>query len=153
LECLHARAAALGTQTFLNARVANLDVDTCTVTTAAGAVYSADVIIGCDGIKSVLRSHLLSHQDPGPQPTGFACYRATVPMDRLQQYPETAALVQRPDLNIWIGEGRHVMTYPIAGGKTFNLVLSHPDDKTNCTGGDVGVEAEMRQNYQGWDPV
>lgn len=150
LESLHARAVELGATTILNARVVGLELESCTVTTFNGARYSADVILGCDGIKSILRSHLLPHPDPGPQATGFACYRATVSMDKLQQDPATAELIKRPDLNIWIGDGRHVMTYPIAGGKTFNLVLSHPDDGTMTP---AEVEEEMRQNYRGWDPV
>jgi salicylate hydroxylase len=156
LECLHNRATELGAITHLNSRVATVDLESCTVTTKDGVCYSADVIVGCDGIKSAIRPYLLSHPDPGPRKTAFACYRATVPMENLGSLSATTSIVQQPDLNIWIGEGRHVMTYPIAGGKTFNLVLSHPYDssKSNSLAPTAAeVEAEMLQNYKGWDPV
>jgi salicylate hydroxylase len=65
------------------------------------------------------------------------------------------ALLENKDLNLWLGEGRHVMTYCISGGETFNLVLSHPDtsDPSTWSTDRQDILAEMRRNYEGWDPT
>lgn len=47
------------------------------------------------------------------------------------------------------------MTYTIGAGKSFNMVLSHPDDSD---GSDWNQNEEktlenMRKEFQGWDPV
>lgn len=45
------------------------------------------------------------------------------------------------------------MTYTIGAGKTFNLVLSHPDD-TDPSGWDQSRALEdMKAEFRGWDPT
>jgi salicylate hydroxylase len=51
-----------------------------------------------------------------------------------------------------IGEDRHVMTYCIAGGKTFNLVLSHVDHTDPSTWEPENAVRDMKEYFQGWDP-
>ena len=68
--------------------------------------------------------------------------------------PDLAKIINDPVINLWIGEDRHVMSYPISGGKTFNMVLSHPAPKEKVWATDAAtVLQEMQDNYQGWDPV
>ncbi len=119
-----------------------------------GDTYTADLILGCDGLKSYTRSAFLKGNDPGPAPTPYCAYRATVPIELLKQDPELAPLVEHQDLSVWIGHKRHVMSYPINGGKTFNMVLSHPDESPmeSWTTDPEEVLREMRSNYEGWDP-
>lgn len=51
-----------------------------------------------------------------------------------------------------IGEDRHVMTYCIAGGTSFNMVLSHPDKGDPALfGSEEDMLADMRAEFQGWD--
>lgn len=53
-----------------------------------------------------------------------------------------------------IGEDRHVMTYTIAAGESFNMVLSHRDCRDPSTWqqkGQADVLKEMRAEFQGWD--
>ncbi len=75
-------------------------------------------------------------------------------MELLKSDPELASLVEDADLGVWIGHQRHVMSYPINGGKTFNMVLSHPDESDGQAWSTEPepVLSEMRQNYEGWDP-
>lgn len=44
------------------------------------------------------------------------------------------------------------MTYIIAGGKTFNLVLSHVDKTDPSTWKQDNVIQDMRDYFHGWDP-
>ncbi|KAK4688408.1 hypothetical protein P7C73_g1701, partial [Tremellales sp. Uapishka_1] len=141
-EALLDRAKELGAAVHVNSRTRE-------------TTYSADLILGCDGLKSVTRSHFLNGNDPGPSPSPYCAYRATVPMELLKADPELAPLVEHADLSVWIGDRRHVMSYPINGGKTFNMVLSHPDTTPagkEWTADPAETLEEMRQNYKGWDP-
>lgn len=120
-----------------------------------GTSATGDLILGADGIKSVTRAAFLGSADKGPSATGFCAYRATVPARVMLEHPDTAALIAAPEINLWVGPDRHVMSYLIAGGDTFNLVLSHPapskpDDETTTL---QQTLQEMRAAYADWDPV
>lgn len=51
-----------------------------------------------------------------------------------------------------IGKGRHVMAYSIAGGKSFNMVLSHPEHSDPSTWNQETVLEDMKRHFEGWDP-
>lgn len=45
------------------------------------------------------------------------------------------------------------MTYCIAGGQSFNMVLSHPDKiNQKLPEGEDEILANMRREFEGWDP-
>ena len=52
-----------------------------------------------------------------------------------------------------IGDMRHVMTYTIAAGNSFNVVLSHPETKHPDTWDQATALEDMRNHFEGWDPV
>jgi salicylate hydroxylase len=79
-----------------------------------GSRVEGDVLIGCDGIKSVVRTQIV-----GLAPahfTGDASWRVLVKMDDLP--PEH----QQDTVDIWVGPGRHAVTYPLRRGSLLNLV-------------------------------
>jgi len=84
--------------------------------------------------------------------TGFAAYRATVDSAKMKNDPELRWLLEKPSLNIWIGPNRHVMTYTIAAGESFNLVLSHVDHTDPATWKPENAIKDMREYFSGWDP-
>jgi salicylate hydroxylase len=45
------------------------------------------------------------------------------------------------------------MTYTIGAGKSFNMVLSHPDDTDPATWNQEQALENMRKEFQGWDPT
>lgn len=51
-----------------------------------------------------------------------------------------------------IGEERHVMSYSIAGGKSFNMVLAHPESLDPSTWNQKTVIEDMKKHFEGWDP-
>lgn len=133
------------------------------------------------GVKSIARKKVLGGIDQPPKRTGFAAYRATVDVEKMRAHPDTAELLAKPGLNLWlvdysfpstaffavfdtwntkltisrIGDMRHVMSYTIASGKSFNMVLSHPDrsDPSMWTSQTPDeVLAGMRDHFKGWDP-
>lgn len=54
------------------------------------------------------------------------------------------------DFLVRIGEQRHVMTYVIGAGKSFNMVLSHADHSDPSTW-DQATPLAVRREFQGWD--
>ena len=50
-----------------------------------------------------------------------------------------------------IGDMRHVMTYTIAAGKSFNMVLSHPEESDPSTWRQETAVSDMKQHFKGWD--
>ncbi|KAJ7016990.1 hypothetical protein C8F04DRAFT_1339361 [Mycena alexandri] len=62
----------------LNSRVVSLKPDLARVTLTSGKTFQGDVILGADGVKSMIREVVLGRPDK-PLPTGDAAYRAIVP--------------------------------------------------------------------------
>ncbi|MWD29797.1 FAD-dependent oxidoreductase [Aquicoccus sp. SCR17] len=78
--------------------------------TASGAGLEADLVIGADGIHSVVRPAL--NGVAAPFFTRQAAWRAVVP--NLTGHP--------PHARVHMGPGRHVVSYPLRGGRLVNLV-------------------------------
>jgi salicylate hydroxylase len=104
------------------------------------------------GIRSAARKLILEDKDRPPILQGFAAYRATVDAEKIKQDPDIAWLVEKPSQNLWVGDMRHVMSYTIAGGKSFNMVLSHPETSDPSTWKQETALADMKQHFEGWDP-
>ena len=86
------------------------------VTLGGGRQYEADLIVGCDGINSLVRKTL--HGAQSPRFTGNMCWRALTPADIFPR-----GLVA-PDMTIWMGPLGHIVVYYIRGGQFVNMVAS-----------------------------
>src|SRR5690242_15675594 len=69
---------------------------------ADGTTATADVVIGADGIHSVLQGFVVAPAEPVF--SGVVAYRGLVP--RLAGYPDGA-------IRMWMGEGRHFLVFPV----------------------------------------
>lgn len=111
----------------LNAGAALDTASTTTTTTGPQeATFDADVVVGADGIKSVLRGIMNVPAPPeagnaagkaaGQRYTGTYCYRALVPMVKAQELdePEKGILANKPKMVF--GPGRHLTIFPIEKG-------------------------------------
>ena len=153
-DALYHLALQLGIEIVINSKIIDYDDETPSITTEHGKSFTGDLIICSDGVKSVGRPKVLGGMDQAPLRTGFAAYRATVDTDEMRAHPELVELLAKPALNLWIGDLRHVMTYTIAGGKSFNMVLSHPDRSDPASWNQQSPEkilSDMKTQFQGWD--
>jgi salicylate hydroxylase len=103
-------------RTTLNASCTGLryDGDQAVATFANGKSFECDLIVGADGVRSVVRDALW-----GPEPahyTGHMCWRALVDVDH---HPLPFA---SPDASFWLGPKGHVVTYYVKGGRQLNVV-------------------------------
>lgn len=105
---------------------------------------SADVVIGADGIHSVVRQAI--GPDAGARFSGLCAFRCLVPADAAPD------LALRPVQTLWLGPGRHLVHYPISGGRLVNVVAFVPagDWRTESWTADGDV-ADLRAEFAGWD--
>ncbi|MBO0687223.1 MAG: FAD-dependent monooxygenase, partial [Candidatus Dormibacteraeota bacterium] len=70
-----------------------------------GSTAVADVVVGADGIHSVVRA---LHYDDRPLFSGIAAYRGLIPMERLDFLG-----YHREISTFWLGPRRHFLIYPV----------------------------------------
>jgi salicylate hydroxylase len=81
---------------------------------ADGRIVQGDLLIGADGLKSVICQQIAGNV-PATY-TGDAAWRITVPIERLpKNFMEQVMMV-------WIGPGRHVVAYYLRAGTLLNFV-------------------------------
>lgn len=73
---------------------------------------TADLILGCDGVKSLVRD-LVVGEPTSAVATGDAAYRAIIPTSEMLKDPALKELVESPEMTGWMGPGRHIMGYCI----------------------------------------
>ena len=93
-------------------RVVAVDPETPSVTLASGEVVTAALIIGADGVKSIVQTAVLGKTNEA-RATGDAAYRAIVPTSVMLNDPELKPLVDHPEMTAWMAPGRHLMGYNI----------------------------------------
>ncbi|PTU17851.1 hypothetical protein P175DRAFT_0486605 [Aspergillus ochraceoroseus IBT 24754] len=153
-DILLKEAERLGAVVELDAEGVDVDVSETKVTLRSGKVIAGDVIVGADGLSSVVRDKVLE-TPVAPFETGDLAYRATFSLEQLQALndPEIEKLCQRHTVTLWMGPDRHCVFYPIRNGKEYNLVLLRPDNlptNVRTTQGDLD---EMKESFTGWDEV
>jgi salicylate hydroxylase len=110
-----------------------------------GVRISTAALIGADGIHSSVRNLLFEPQ--APRFTGCLAYRGLIPAERLKHID-----IER-SMQIWMGPGKHVVTYFVAGGRFLNFVANTEQDSwPHESWSDKGDPAAMRAAFAGWDP-
>jgi salicylate hydroxylase len=108
-----------------------------------GASISADVLIGADGIHSVVRHALFGAEKP--RFTGCVAYRGLVPANRL------AHLDLEATTQIWMGPDRHFVHYYVSARKLVNFVaVTEEDSWQRESWVDRGEVADTLAAFAGW---
>ncbi len=112
------------------------------VTLASGERREASLVIGADGLHSIIRPLL----NPGAEPffTGQVAWRALVRGD-----PATL----KPEVQVYMGPGRHIVTYPLRGGRLINIVAVEERDEWAEEGwSQTGDPDALRRAFSGFAP-
>ena len=108
-----------------------------------GKRTSAQVVIGADGIKSVVRDKVF--RDCNPEFTGLMAWRGLIPAKNVD--PEYVDSVSR----VWAGPGRTFVTYPIRGKKVVNVVAFAQAPNWAEEGWSVRAEPdELEKAFEGY---
>lgn len=107
----------------MGCEVVGFDEDKPSVLFADGKEVEADLVVGCDGIKSRTRELVLGFTD-APKSSGYSCFRAYFPGEHLRQDPLCRDFVDHDCVNIWIGEDTHLVQNTLRDGKEFNWIIT-----------------------------
>jgi salicylate hydroxylase len=119
------------------------DAASATAVFADRAPAEADVVIGADGIHSVLQGFVAAPAKPVF--SGVVAYRGLVP--RVAGYPADA-------MRMWVGESKHFLVFPVRAGQLLNYVGFVPSDASVRESWSAsGNPAALAAHFAGWDPV
>lgn len=110
-----------------------------------GTEAEGDVVVGCDGVRSVVRSALFGPE--APTFTGHVAWRAVIPAERVR----SARL--RPVVTSWMGPGSHAVTYFLRRGELVNFVGITERDWRGESWTERGDPADLRRDFAGWHPT
>lgn len=114
------------------AEVVECDPSEGTVVLKGGEILRADLIIGADGIKSVIRNFVVGEEKTA-QPTGLSAYRMLIPSAKLpfEQMPEGILRMEDPAATtMLVGKDKRVIMGPGRSGKLLGIVALVPDENT-----------------------
>ena len=104
----------------------------------------ADVVIAADGIHSVIRDAMASKISA--RFSGLCAFRCLVPA---QEAPEFAL---RAVHTVWIGPGRHLVHYPVSGGRLVNIIAIVPaGDWRTESWTTEGKISDLLKEFETWD--
>jgi salicylate hydroxylase len=112
---------------------------------ADGSSASADVAVGADGLRSVVRGHVTGSEEAVF--SGMSCYRGLVP---IEEVPGGS----RFGLTFFLGPNRHLVVYPVRGGGLINFVAYVPDPSWSVESWSFkSSPAEATAAFEGWTPT
>jgi salicylate hydroxylase len=144
-KVLYDAALELGVSVRLDTKIASYDQSGGTVRAVStdGRSFQGDVLVGADGIHSAVRAQMLGPDEA--EFTGQIAWRAVIPVENLPPN------LIRPNATVWIGPGRHVVTYYVRGGTLVNLAAfqdkDHWPSESWRAKGDIN---EFRNAFKGW---
>ena len=111
---------------------------------ADGSSQSFDIVIGADGIHSVVRPCVAGIDKP--RFSGSAAYRALVPRSAVEDLPI--------DVTNRMGPDRHVVSYFIGRNRShLNLVCISPEDSWETESWtEQGTMEDLLSRFEGWSP-
>ncbi len=118
--------------------------DRVRVTTQDGRAFDGAALIGADGLRSSVRTQMLSEGEP--RMIGYVAHRTIVPMAELR------ADVHRHEVVLWSGDGFHIVHYPLRGGALFNIVAVFRTSTYAEKGDTEAYRAELNHTYRDSHP-
>ncbi len=110
-----------------------------------GEPVRAKIVIGADGVHSVVRENLFGADKP--RFCGITAWRGIVPVERVPPG------IFRNIATNWVGTGGHVVHYPLRAGTLLNVVGLRERSDWTVEGWNVrGSTEEMLNDFRGWSP-
>ena len=108
-----------------------------------GNIAEADIVIACDGIHSTLQKFVV--EPSPPEYSGSRAYRGLIEAKKLPNWRKEAH-------QIWMGDGKHFMVFPVRRGELLNYVGFVPTStETIESWSAIGDRDELAASFAGWD--
>ncbi|MCW7538822.1 FAD-dependent monooxygenase [Aquabacterium sp. A7-Y] len=108
-----------------------------------GGTLCGDVLVGADGVHSVVRAQLIATDRPSF--SGCVAWRGVIPA------AELPARLREPVGVNWVGPGAHVIHYPLRNGELVNFVgIVERDDWQVESWTEPGSVEECQRDFAGW---
>jgi len=113
---------------------------------ADGSAIDADILVGADGIHSVVRDNLFGTD--APRFTGCICWRGMAPAEAVPRDINTA------DGTMWMGPHGHVVHYRVHRGELVNIVAHIDSDAWTEESWTRECDvSEVTTAYAAWNPA
>lgn len=137
----------------VNTKVENVQFSPAAVLLNDGTTVHGDVVLGADGIKSMIRARVLGDEKDVAVPTGDAVFRVVLTKEILSGFPDLLPFIEEKKAIRWVGPGRHLIAYPVRNHEIYNMALSHPDrGRVDESWTSVSSKKNLLAEYEGWDP-
>jgi salicylate hydroxylase len=114
-----------------------------TLNMADGSSHTGRALIGADGVHSAIRRQMFG--EGAAQYSGCMAWRGVIPIDQLPPH------LVRPVGTNWVGPGKHVIHYPLRGGKLMNFVGIVETDRWMAESWtQQGSHEECLADFEGW---
>jgi len=133
-------SGSIALRTGVRAVALEIAADGIAVVDQHGERHRGAAVVGCDGVKSVVREHLVGDAH---RVSGHVVYRGVV---RAEDMP--ADLAWNSPV-VWCGPDCHLVHYPLRGGAQFNLVLTFHSRETETWGVREGSREEVMSYFDG----
>ncbi|KAJ6443314.1 monooxygenase [Purpureocillium lavendulum] len=116
-----------------------------------GTTAEADIVIGCDGVKSTVRRIMFGEEHPASRPQYSHCvaYRTLIPMDKAV---EALGLYKATNQHNHVGPNANILHYPVANNAMINAVafIRDPNDWTDDKTVAEGTRDDVKAAVEGW---
>jgi salicylate hydroxylase len=120
------------------------NTDAAQLTFANGETVEADVVVAADGIHSVLQKYVVAPKPP--EYSGVRAYRGLIASEKLRGWRQAAH-------QVWMGDGKHFLVFPVRGGRMLNYVGFVPSTNAKAESWSaVGDRDELAASFPDWDP-
>ncbi|PVH74524.1 FAD/NAD(P)-binding domain-containing protein [Cadophora sp. DSE1049] len=125
-KVLYEAAVREGVKVRFGCRVETIDEEKPSVKLTSGETVEADLIVGADGIKSIVRPAVLGGKDIQLEPNS-TCYQCTIPGSVMESNPLTAPLAAELGIQSWWGPNSHWICGRKLGGQSYDAgFFIHP---------------------------